>query len=437
MQSATRRWAEERALRDSHEKHPLDVAQLCRLGDVQSLQDKLAAAIETYQAAIARDPNNRRAHYRLARVLNRSGHTMQAREHLMRVLEDHPCNAELLYEYSRLFRFHEDDPRVDDIKRVLENTTTTSTDRQLAHLCLAKVYDDLGRHEEALQQAQVGKATGQSPSRIRLKRVKHKLKAATENHYPPLQLTSSSRPGPILLVGPSRSGKSLLEDLIQNVSNGWHRSYESNCLEQSLLLAREEAHPGDHQLAPISQSTAISMREHFERLSHDLEANQNRLLCARGSNIFYTGITLQAFPDSRVILCRRGTLDNAVRMYFRLYESQFPLGQKLSDAARYVVLMRQMAEHWRDVFPDQTLVVDYEELVVKPRVVLKRVLDFCGANVREGAKWPNFHHDEIGGWKSYEAQLRKELGSKFVDTHAQRQPGADGSAVDNDWATAI
>ena len=419
---------------------PLDTARLCRLGDIQSLQDKLVAAIETYRSAIAGDPDDRRAHYRLARVLNRSGDTTRAREHLMRILEEEPRNAELLYEYARLFRFRKDDPRVGDIETVLENPATTSAERQLAHLCLAKAYDDLGRHEEAFQQAKVGKAgnaTNQSPSRIRLKRAKQKAVTATKNHYPALQFPNSSRPGPVLLVGPSRSGKSLLEDLIQDVSNEWHRSYESNCLEQSLLLAREEDHPGDHQLAPISQSTAISMREHFERLSHDLGANRNRLLCARGSNIFYTGIALQAFPDSRVILCRRGTLDNAVRMYFRLYETRFPLGQKLSDAARYVILMQQMAEHWRDVFPDQTLVVDYEELVVKPRVVLERVLDFCGTNIREGAKWPDFHHHEIGSWKSYEPQLRKALGSKFVDTHAQRQPGADGSIADNDWAAAI
>ena len=421
MASAGSLWAAEeaylKALKLTDNRTPV----LCKLGDIQSMLQKVEASIQTFSRVLAVEPDNPKAHYRLARELGRSGDVEAAQRHLHRALEMAPNNPDLLFEYARLHRCSADDRRIDIMGNVLRNTSLNAVERRQVQLALAKTYDDMGRHLDAYEQARTAKRVARLPVHTATKMMRQRSAAALDQTYPPLSpgSTPSNPDGPVFIIGPSTSGKSLIEHTLCAGSPGWHRGYENRCFEEALWRVRKGNSLGLHMFEPLTDVTAPLVRRSFYDVTAKFGVNGKRFICANGGNVFFAGVALQALPDCRVIFCRRRVLDSAVRIYFRLYERDFPHSDNFSNAINYVVLMHQLMDHWRTLFPNRTHQVTYEELVRNPVDEMRAVVRFCNMRADSFTCPMYWHTDELDGWRGYEEQLRKELGDEAVDKHAK------------------
>ena len=137
---------------------------------------------------------------------------------------------------------------------------------------------------------------------------------------------------------------------------------------------------GVHLLEPPNDATTNLIRQHFGDLLNRMGAYGKHLTCTNLENLFYVGVVLRVFPQSRVVLCRRHVLDTAVRMYFRLDPAARPFSGKLLHAVNHIKLFRKLTEHWHETFPDRTHCVDYEELVSNPDKSLAELMTFLGVD---------------------------------------------------------
>src|SRR5690606_16053887 len=129
---------------------------------------------------------------------------------------------------------------------------------------------------------------------------------------------------------------------------------------------------------------------------------------------------VRSFPRHFIVHVRRNPMDACFAMYKQSY---FRYAYSLDDLGRYYVAYDKLMHHWRSLLGNGLIEVRYEDLVTRPQVEVRRLLerlglsyeptclDFAASNratrtasavqVRE-----EIHTRSIDRWRHFERQLR-------------------------------
>jgi hypothetical protein len=139
------------------------------------------------------------------------------------------------------------------------------------------------------------------------------------------------------------------------------------------------------ELAPFPARMAQVSAQPLEQLAMRYRASLSRLFPGEGhvtdkrpDNFLYIGLIKRLFPDARIIHTTRDPLDNCLSVYFLHLDHSMPYALDLRDIGHYYRQYRRLMAHWRQVYGDDILDLDYDRLVREPRAVVAGLLDFCG-----------------------------------------------------------
>jgi len=156
-------------------------------------------------------------------------------------------------------------------------------------------------------------------------------------------------------------------------------------------------------------------------------------------NFLYIGFIRRALPNARIICVRRNPMDTCLSNYRQLFSLSANSAQyafDLLDTGRYFILFDQLMAHWKGLFPEHILEVEYESVVTNLAQESLRMTEFCGLNWQEACltfqnntapvatasavqvREPLYTH-AAGRWKHYEThlqELRQLLEAAGVDT---------------------
>ncbi len=94
-------------------------------------------------------------------------------------------------------------------------------------------------------------------------------------------------------------------------------------------------------------------------------------------NFFHLGVIALAFPQARVIYCRRDPLDLCLSCYFQNFK-EVDFAWSLEDLGHYYREHQRLLAHWKSVLPLDILEVRYEDLVACQNTVSRNMIAFCG-----------------------------------------------------------
>ena len=95
-------------------------------------------------------------------------------------------------------------------------------------------------------------------------------------------------------------------------------------------------------------------------------------------NIVFLGYILLMFPETKIINCERGFLDNALSLYFNKFEEMSHCWTfNLADIIRYYKINDELTQHWQQIFGKNFLTVKYENLINNTEETIKTLLNFC------------------------------------------------------------
>ncbi len=108
-------------------------------------------------------------------------------------------------------------------------------------------------------------------------------------------------------------------------------------------------------------------------------ANALRITDKQPPNFELLWLIRLAFPEARIIHCRRNPVDTCLSIYFSYFGSQqdyaFDRGDLVFQYRQYERLM----EHWRRVLPqDRFIEVEYETLIADREAETRRLVAFLG-----------------------------------------------------------
>ena len=139
-------------------------------------------------------------------------------------------------------------------------------------------------------------------------------------------------------------------------------------------------------------------------------------------NFLYVGLIRKSLPRARVLLVRRGAMDNCWAMYSSLFRQAYPFSYEFDELSAYYAGFDALARHWLEVCGDSVLPVDYEAVTGDLEHQVRRILDHLELPFEQACL--EFHRNaapvatasstqvralvyrtSVGRWRHYEAQL--------------------------------
>ncbi len=185
---------------------------------------------------------------------------------------------------------------------------------------------------------------------------------------------------PILIVGASRSGKSLVEQLLAGIGQV-ARGFEAGLLAAGVSrAARMLKYPPVSDPWYLDASDRRVLHRETSLLLRERAAGCNWLTLTSPSNVFHVGTVAQLFPNAPIVFVKRNIEDLFVRIFATNYASGHGYSYNIESLKRYIAWSDSMATAWIERLGDRCVTVRYEDLVVSPQLFVDSMANRLGSD---------------------------------------------------------
>jgi tetratricopeptide (TPR) repeat protein len=363
------------------------------------------AAEAELNSALALNPAYVPALLNLGNLFEDRGDAASARQAYERVLAIEPSHAVAL---ARLAGVSEpsgtDDPIVGRVRARLAAEKDVGTRADLG-FALGQALDKRGAYDEAFAAYAAANRASRESSGARYDRAGHErlvdgLIAAFPQ--PAARPADPKGDGPIFICGMFRSGSTLTEQILASheaVTPGGELPILPALIAEHLLPYPQAAGTAGPQTWTYMRSAYLAW---LRRIHPD-----GMVTDKRPDNFLHIGLIKSLFPEARIVHTRRRPIDNVLSLYFLHLDPAMAYALDLDDAAHWYRQYRRLMAHWRQLYPEDILDFDYDELVADPRPNIEQLLRFCGLDWREGCL--SFHRSDTAVRTASAAQVREPL----------------------------
>lgn len=308
---------------------------------------------------------------------------------------------------------------------LVEASANRPEDRVEMLFALGNALDAAGHHAEAFRVIDVAnrEARAQMPPDFRYDRgAMEALVDGVIRAFPApaaRSQTPASEQPPIFLCGMFRSGSTLAEQIL-----GRHRDVTTGGeLEFLPAIVQSLLQPFPDSLFALDAGKINDMRDAYLGELTSRFPDALRVTDKRPDNFLHIGLIKSMFPEARIVHTVRNPVDNALSIFFLHFEYGVNYGFSLDDIAHWFGLYRRIMAHWKSLYPDDILDLDYDRLVSDPEPVVAGLLSFCSlsddpacraheprkAVVRTASVWQvrqPLHARSSGRWLRYRDQLQ-------------------------------
>ena len=191
-------------------------------------------------------------------------------------------------------------------------------------------------------------------------------------------------PRAILLLGPSRSGKTTLESLICQL-DGVDRGFEASPFNKALTdtLKQFRLKP-TWDLLDLPEDHHELFNKNVEKHLRELGDPDKMLTLTNPGLAMNAAVLASVVPNLRIVFVKRDKHDIALRMFQTHYRSDNAYSFNLKTIKRHIEWYNDMMHAMKSKFPDIVHVVNYEDMVEDPKGTLEFMAEICGLPAPEG-----------------------------------------------------
>lgn len=316
-------------------------------------------------AALQHRPTDQDLHLQRAQALWEGGHTAAARDALLNLLDFAPDHITAHYNLS-LFA-DQPDPQV-----AIDRLRSLLAEGDLPQAETIKAWFALGNLHAAQQESEAAFASFAEGNRLRAAaaRVTHEqsIQAFTDRAntvvaapLPDIRSPESHEgPTPLIIAGPSRSGKSLLQ--------AWLSAHPDIAAADEVGVLPKLAEQTFSDDPARKAEAAKTYRDALAKLG----GGARFVIDTHPTNVLYLDLLLNLCPDAKIIQMQRDPLDLAVCIFFRNFVSGGHWADTWEGIAARLTCYDKLRTHWESWAP-VIATVAYEDLVAKPLETLSQI----------------------------------------------------------------
>lgn len=386
------------------------------------------------QQALARNPNFGAAQFNLANLYEDLGRRQEAADVYQRIFQQDDRCFEALARFAALQKVAgPDDPLLGQLRAALRDEQASPADRSSVAFSLGQLLDACGDYGGAFAAYAEGNRLSRASAppqlarydRDALERYFAQLRGAFRGTNQQATLRFGAQ-RPVFICGLFRSGSTLVERMLAG-----HPDVRAG--GELELVPRMVG----SLLQPLPAAASLLTANDLDRLAgayldylRQAFPGARLVTDKRPDNFQYIGFIKMLFPQAKIVHTMRDPLDVCLSMYFLHLDQRMSYALDLADLGHYYRQYHQLMAHWRALYPDDILDVDYDLLVQDPRPVAGRLLEFCGLDwnercldvgradgvVKSASVWQArepVYQRSSGRWRNYRehlAPLRAALG---------------------------
>lgn len=376
------------------------------LAHVSMLLGRHERSNELYRAALELAPGDARFWYNLASSERSLGRLEAAAEACDRAIAlDRTRFASYLLRSELRVQTAESN-HVAELRAELARPGLPENGRMFLGYALAKELDDLEQYDEAFDWLSTASGIRRrnlsydvAVDERKMRRIAEVYPVASSRQEPPAQ--DSGRY--LFIIGLPRTGTTLLEHMLLGL-DGVRSNAETENFARALFSSALPG-PGD-EFARAAGADPSAVAARYRDLAGGDETDA-KIIEKLPMNYLYAGAIRRALPAARIVEVRRHPIDSCFAMYRTLFGEAYPFSYDLEDLARYYAAYGRLMAHWRGIFGDSILSVDYDDLVGDPREAGARVAAHCGLAWRDEAV--EVHKKSFASFTASAAQIRRPI----------------------------
>ena len=394
------------------------------LGNSLNESGRVQDAIKSFEKALTYNPTYARAMFNLSLALKDIGKKEDYHKFIKKTVQLKPHWSDAQLHLSRVKKYVKNDPQIAELHSFLTQDDITLKDKINFNFTLAKVYEDIGDHENQFKFLNEANRLRKEESGYKFEkdlRLFSNIKETFKNPPKPLttSIIKSSKVSPIFILGMPRSGTSLVHQIISI----HHRVYGAG--ELTKLNKFVTPYLKDSKNNEITKQDLLSIRENYTKELLGLNVTESIIVDKMPLNFRYIGFILAAFPDSKIIHMNR----DSMAVCWSIYKYFFPgntYSYNQKDIAAYYCLYEDLMDFWKKKFPNKIYDLSYEELTINQKFETQELLKYCDLEWDENCL--NFYKNTTAvkttsaiqvkkkmyqgssdAWKKYEAYLKPLL----------------------------
>jgi len=376
------------------------------------------------QEALALNPRYANAWFNLGNLAEQRGQRDEAKSSFEKCLRFDPLNHTAL---ARLADAHKFDSLSDPLLARLNSAAHGSNNSDI-HFALAKVYEQCDDFESAWQyysKANKLDAIAFPPYN----------RQATENYFQTIKSRCTTQwlkqykgksHQTVFICGMFRTGSTLLEQMLAAHPN-FFPGGESEFFPRLIAKLFRQYPQGLDSLRP-PQLLAWKKQQRVQ--SSQVAAGTRRLTDKRPDNFLYLGLIKAVLPSAKFVITQRDWRDVATSVFCTRLGPQQNYATNLSDIRHYLGLQQDLIDHWAELFGQDLMRLDYEQLVTDPEPTISRLLNNLGETwderclrfdqldntVKTASVWQvrePLSTKSIGRWKNYFGHFEEIFGDQI------------------------
>lgn len=394
----------------------LKAAVLGRIGEYQ-------AAIEIYARLLKEYPTQPKAWMSYGHALKTVGRTLDAIDAYRKSIALLPSLGEAYWSLANLktFRFAPED--VAAMRAQLARSGLSEEDRVHLHFALGKALEDNGAYADSFAEYKRGNSLRHSALRYdpdEISAIVQRSKALfTREFFAGRAGYGAAAPDPIFIVGLTRSGSTLLEQILAS-----HSAVEGTMeLPDLLTLARrfgrksrtneaEPAYPLGLQSLSLEDSRALG-EEYLARTRIQRKTDRPFFIDKMPNNWANIGFIQLILPNARIVDARRHPLACCFSNFKQLFARGQGYSYDLTDCGRYYRDYVALMAHFDSVAPGRIQRVIHERLIEDPEGEVRRLLAYCCLEFEP--QMLRFYENERAVRTASSEQVRRPISSEAVD----------------------
>jgi Flp pilus assembly protein TadD len=190
--------------------------------------------------------------------------------------------------------------------------------------------------------------------------------------------SDTAYPTSLFILGLSRSGKTTAESIISSQADVF-RGYENPAIQRAItngyqngaLISFKSIGQLPLQLYPI-------VRDFYKGLVDELIGANKIFTNTTPGHIWDAPIVFNAIPNTKFVFIKRDFHDLVLRIFMKHYRTGNTYSYDLSAIKRYVTAYNKMMDLMLQAFPEDSIALQYEDMVADPGKALEQMCTLCG-----------------------------------------------------------
>jgi tetratricopeptide (TPR) repeat protein len=396
---------EERALKNFEQAlqiNPRFLDAYVNLAEVKKSQKKNSEAIEILNMCLDANPNNYVLNFALANNYQDIGKFVEAKIKYKKCLELNPQDSMVDKSLSMIIDYSEKDEHFKSMQKKLIKTKDKNSLMYL-NFALGKAFEDTNDYKNAFKSFKKGNELKNEMITYDIDK-ESKIFDQIKSIFNNSKILNSKKNDIkfIFVVGMPRSGTSLVEQILSShvkIYGAGELPFLTDIIEKKMNLKNQ-----DYSELQSEYTNCIKRFNHKEEY----------LVDKTPLNFKWIGFILNFFPNSKIVHCKRNSVDVCWSNYKNLFSSdKLNYSYSFLDLSNYYKLYKNLMLHWSKIYGDKFYEINYENLVENKEKEVRDILKYLDLEWDENCL--DFHKNKRSVSTASLAQVRKPIYKSSVE----------------------